>query len=333
MLTLDGSYGEGGGQLLRTALSLSCVNSTPVRIDNIRAGRSKPGLAPQHLAGVRLLTELCGAAVRGAEIGSMTLEFKPGPIGTGDFHIEIGTAGSVTLLAQCVLPAAVHSQGNVKIELAGGTDVRWSPPSDYLLEVFAPAARRFGADFEYTVLRRGYYPRGGGAALLKCSPSRLRAARITEPLKNDVMGACHLSNLPEHVCRRMVEAAQKEVGRKFEFRYDCRQGGPATGCGLFLWSGYIGAGAIGERGLPADEVGKRAARAFKKNAGAPGAVDPQLADQLIPLMALSDGPSEITTAEITEHARTNAWVCERVLGVRFELEDGSPSRISTRGLR
>jgi len=333
MLTLDGSHGEGGGQLLRTALSLSCITSTPVRIEKIRAGRSKPGLSAQHLACVELVSRMCGAEVRGVKIGSTELEFEPGPIEPGDYSVDVRTAGSVTLIAQCVLPVALHAPGDVTVGLSGGTDVRWSPPSDYMTGVFAPAARMFNVDFDYAVTRRGYYPQGGGAAVLNCSPSRLTATEITEMSCCGVEGVCHSSNLPEHVCRRMAEAAHREICDNIKTRFDCSNGCVSTGCGITLWNGYAGADACGERGVTAEAVGKRAAMALKKIVCAPGAVDSRLADQLVLYMALAGGRSMITTCEITGHTRTNCWVCEQLLGVEFELVEGETAEISTPGLR
>jgi len=167
MIEIDGSFGEGGGQIVRTAVALSAVTATPVRITRIRQGRSKPGLAAQHARAVTALADICGARVSGAAPGSSEVIFTPGTIRGGRHRVEIGTAGSVTLLMQCLLPALLCADAPSSLHIQGGTDVNWSPAVDYFKNVFLPALSSFGARVSLAVLQRGYYPRGQGEVLLE----------------------------------------------------------------------------------------------------------------------------------------------------------------------
>ncbi|MCS7099566.1 MAG: RNA 3'-terminal phosphate cyclase, partial [Sulfolobales archaeon] len=162
MLEIDGSFGEGGGQILRTAVALSAITGTDIRVVNIRARRPEPGLKRQHLTGILAAAEMCNAVVEGAQVGSTEVVFKPGSIRGGEYRFDVGTAGSVTLVLQTLLPIAAFADSPVAIEVSGGTDVPWSPPVDYLRYVVKPHLERLGYAFGVELVRRGHYPRGGG---------------------------------------------------------------------------------------------------------------------------------------------------------------------------
>src|SRR5256712_13852836 len=162
MSEVGGGRGEGGGQLLRTALALSALTDPPVRVARIRAGRPTPGLAAQHVTAINAVAALCEAEVTGVSVGASSIEFRPGKLAAGRFSFDVGTAGSITLVLQALLPVAAAAPGAVRVRLIGGTDVRWSPPIDYFNRVFLTLLRRLGARADVEVLRRGYYPRGGG---------------------------------------------------------------------------------------------------------------------------------------------------------------------------
>ena len=221
MIEIDGSFGEGGGQIVRTAVALSAVTGKPVRITRIRQGRSKPGLAAQHARAITALAAICDARTSGATPGSSEIVFTPGEIRGGRHRVEIGTAGSVTLLMQCLLPALLRADAPSSLQIQGGTDVNWSPTVDYFKNVFLPALSSFGAKVSLEVLQRGYYPRGQGEVLLEVEPAKLKAShlesmacdtgQIIPNIQNTVQGVSHCSNLPEHVAARQADSAAEAL--------------------------------------------------------------------------------------------------------------------------
>ncbi len=200
--------GEGGGQVLRTALSLSSVLSLPVRIENIRAGRPKPGLKPSHLTAVRALSAISSAEVDGDSIGSSSLLFSPGSARGGVFSFDTGTAGSITLIMQALLPVMVFSGGHFRVSISGGTDVAWSPPIDHTRNVLLPVLASAGAVIETEVERRGYYPKGGGKVRTEAGPSSFHGLSLSGSLRGGaVKGHLHISGLPSHVALRLMASA------------------------------------------------------------------------------------------------------------------------------
>jgi RNA 3'-terminal phosphate cyclase (ATP) len=323
MIEIDGSYGEGGGQIVRTAVALSAVTGKPVRIKKIRQGRPKPGLAPQHAQAISALARLCSARITGAEPGSPEISFDPGEIRGGHYQIDIGTAGSITLLMQCLMPATLKADGPVTLEIHGGTDVQWSPTIDYFKNVFLPALARFKALASLEIRQRGYYPKGQGSVLLKVEPSNLESALLTESATqiHRVEGISHCSNLPEHVARRQAESALqalKDAGYEAEVSQEVLAV-PSTGSGITTWSGFKGASALGERGLPAEKVGRKAAEEMISEMASSAAVDVHLADQLIPYIALAGGG--YTAREVSMHARTNIWTARHFLDREIKISE------------
>jgi len=322
-MEVDGSYGEGGGQIIRTATALSAVTGTPLRIRNIRKGRKNPGLAAQHATAIEALATLCSAKTKGVVHGSLEITFEPGKISGGSYRIDIGTAGSITLLAQCLLPAALMADGPVSLEIRGGTDVRWSPSIDYFTYVFLPALNEFGARVEVECSQRGYYPRGGGTVHLSIDPGNLKPCSL-ERVSNPIKGLSHCSGLPEHVAQRQSQAAIdtfRQVGLEAEIPIQILKA-PSIGSGITLWSGYKGAGALGERGIRAEEVGSSSARAMIAEVQSPSSVDVHLADQLVPYLALAGG--SYTVRDISMHAKTNVWTAGLFLGEKISISDGTP---------
>jgi RNA 3'-terminal phosphate cyclase (ATP) len=321
MMEIDGSFGEGGGQIVRTAAALSAVTGTPVSIRNIRKGRPKPGLAPQHAQALLALARLCSAHTDGVEPGSSRIAFHPGRVKGGTYRAEIGTAGSVTLLMQCLLPAMLTAEDPVSLEVHGGTDVQWSPTIDYFRYVFLPALRCFGARSRMELRKRGYYPKGQGSVLLKTEPSALRSAHLSGQGK-DIEGISHCSNLPEHVARRQAESASKvlrEAGLQANISHEILKA-PSTGSGITLWADFKGGSALGSRGLPAETVGEKAAEDLALEMRSAASVDVHLCDQLIPYLAMAGG--SYTVREISMHTRTNIWTAEhffkRKIGISGE---------------
>ena len=322
MLEIDGSYGEGGGQILRTTIAMSAVTGRSVCIKNIRAKRPKPGLAAQHLEAVRCIALLTDADVRGLKLGSTELTFYPKEVKSGEYDIDIGTAGSITLLLQCLMPVAMRSNDVVSINIRGGTDVAWSPPIDYLRYVMLPTIAKMGYDAHIDLIRRGYYPRGGGLVKAVIHPSDLSGV-VLQGEKIEIMGISHCSRLPKHVAIRQAMSAKEVLAEgecDAQISTECSQY-ESTGSGITLWCPGMGGSSLGEKGKPAEEVGREAARDLLEELRSGASTDVHLADQLIPYMALADGECSLTTRLLTSHARTNIWVVERFLDVQFKIEE------------
>ncbi len=317
-MMIDGSYGEGGGQILRTSVALSAVSGKPVEIENIRKGRPKPGLSAQHVKAVEELARICEASVSGCHLGSTRLSFAPGKIRGGNYEVDIGTAGSISLFLQCLMPALMHASGTITIRITGGTDVRWSPSIDYMRFVTLFALRIMGYECELRLIRRGYYPGGGGCVEAIINPSNLKKINFDPNKCRQVEGISHSSGLPSHVSQRQASSAQKLL---LEHNYSSRistevKDYPSTGSGITLWCGTIGGTALGKPGLKAEKVGAIAARALLDDLGS--GVDEFLQDQLIPYIALAGGGS-FTARNISMHTKTNIWVTEQFLPVKFKV--------------
>ena len=325
MLHLDGSYGEGGGQILRTALSLAAALEQPVHIADIRAGRAKPGLRPQHLAGVLALARITDAEVTGAQLHSRELTFRPRGLYPGQYLFDVaektGSAGSVTLLAQALLPPLLAADRPSRLTLRGGTHVAWSPPAHYFLHVFLPALAQLGARVEMTLERWGWYPRGGGEVVLEVHPApRLSGAEWrTPPDYRDFRAISAASRLPEQVARRQVERLKSRLGG--DMPVDLVQaGGLDAGSMVLLYGPRAGFDALGARGKPAEKVADEAADQFVTFRDRRAAVDRHLADQIVLYLARARGASLFITPEITLHLLTNLWVIEQFLGPIFEVQ-------------
>jgi RNA 3'-terminal phosphate cyclase (ATP) len=329
MIEIDGSFGEGGGQIVRTAVALSAVTGKPVRIKRIRAGRRNPGLSPQHVTAILALAKITEAEVEGARPKSSEIIFRPGAIRGGRREVDIGTAGSVALLMECLLPALIFADSPTVLTVRGGTDVKWSPPIDYLSQVALPAFAEFGVQCHLTCERRGYYPKGGGVATLEVAPGRLARADLSFIDPGQVEGVSHSSNLPEHVVKRQAEAAIEVLERAgFDAEIRCETNAlPSTGSGITLWSGRKGASALGERGLPAEKVGASAAGAMAIELRSKATVDRYLADQLVPYLALAGG--SYTAPEVSKHASTNIWTATQFLDVDVSVELGEVATFRT----
>jgi RNA 3'-terminal phosphate cyclase (ATP) len=317
LISLDGSQGEGGGQIVRTALALSAVTGQGFEITRIRAGRTVPGLRPQHLAAVRAATLACGARVGGAFDGSPDLRFEPGPVAAGDFRFEIATAGAATLVLQTVLlPLATAPQPS-RVEVTGGTHVPMSPSFDYLARHWSAVVQRLGVTFSLTLSRAGFYPPGGGEARAEVQPWS-RPASLTLEKRGALValrGTSGASRLKGDVARRQRDAAQSVLWerRRLEAAWEVVDV-PASSPGSFLLleavfeEGRAAFGMLGQRGVRAEQVGDRAARTLLKFLEAEGAVDPHLADQLGVPLALAGGGGRVTTSEVTGHLETVAGV-------------------------
>jgi RNA 3'-terminal phosphate cyclase (ATP) len=316
MLQIDGSLGEGGGQLLRTALSLSCILQKPVKITKIRAGRSQPGLKAQHLAVCGMLARICDAEMEGAHLGSVQLEFSPGKISAGSYSSGIGTAGSCTLFLQAALPVLVHAGGKSAIEIRGGTHVRAAPTFDYFSEVFLPAVRKFGLECSAEMLRAGFYPKGGGKVKLECAPSKLRGCEFAWE-KGETHCRIISAKLPSHVAEREGKGVEGAVaGAQIERKdadADC------AGNAITIWRGSVGASSLGEAGKSAEKVAAEACGVFLAEEKSGAVADAHLADQLLIYAALAEGKTEYKTSAFTPHLKTNAEIISQMTGRNIML--------------
>ena len=336
MIQIDGSYGEGGGQILRTSLSLAAITGQPIRIDCIRAGRQKPGLAAQHLTAVRAAAAICQAKVRGDALGSMTLEFIPaGSAEAGQFTFDVsearegGSAGTVALVLQTILLPLVLATGDSQVTLRGGTHVTHSPPFTYIEQVYLPMLNRMGVQASARLRAWGWYPQGGGEVELRLSGgSKLRGINLLQ--RGDlrqVRGLAVVTQLPSHIPQRMASRAENLL-HQAEHRatvQPLRERGIAPGAGIFLTAEYenslAGFGALGRVGLPAEKVAQMACEELLEfhQTGAP--VDVHLGDQLLLPAALASEASQYRVAQISNHLTTNAWVIEQFGLVRVTVDE------------
>ncbi|MDJ0591655.1 MAG: RNA 3'-terminal phosphate cyclase [Pleurocapsa sp. MO_226.B13] len=330
MINIDGSWGEGGGQILRTSLSLANITGQPVRIDRIRANRPKPGLAAQHLTSVRAAATLCQAQISGDTLGSMTLEFMPTrPPQAGQYTFDVtearegGSAGAVTLILQTILIPLALANGNSKVILKGGTHVAWSPPVTYIEEVYLPTLRQLGVRAEVQLNAWGWYPRGGGEVELRVTGSQqsLNGLQLLERgALQQIRGLAIVTELPAHIPQRMANRAEnllQQAHLPAQIKA-VRERGIAPGAGIFLTAEYehsrAGFSALGRRGIPAERVAETAVQELLDFQAQAVPVDPFLADQLLLPLALSSEISQYRLASISKHLTTNAWVIEQ-----FEL--------------
>lgn len=329
-LQIDGAYGEGGGQLVRTAAALAALTGRAIRVDNIRARRDKPGLAAQHLTAMRAVATLCDADVSGMELRAQQIEFNPRALRGGEFHFDVGTAGSITLVLQAVLPALIAGRERAHVVVVGGTDVRWSPPVDYLREVMLPLIRRVGAKVTLEVGRRGYYPRGGGEVHADIIPAPLRSIQLNEMGELESLNArVHVSNLPSHIAERMRDAmvARLEPTARQAVRVEMLSLGPEDAVGpggaVVAWARtrhtFLGAGRVAERGIRAEELGDAVGRGLAADLMAGVTLDLHASDQLLVYLALAGGRSLFKTHRLSSHARTAMWLIEQFLPVRFQV--------------
>jgi len=326
MIEIDGSEGEGGGQILRSSLSLAICTQQPFRIANIRANREKPGLMRQHLTAVKAAAEICAAEVDGAEPGSRTLTFRPGRLAAGDYSFAIGTAGSCTLVFQTVLPALLIAAGESRVRITGGTHNRASPPFDFLARSFLPLLGRMGATVELELAAYGFFPRGGGQIRARIVPGkRLGAIDLAErgPWMRGVAEA-YVSALPIHVAQRELEVIGRVLGwtePQLLLRGLPNDVGPGNAVTITLEHEHVTEvfTGFGEKGVRAETVAEQAAAAANEYLAARAPVGEHLADQLLLPMALGDG-GRFVTAKATPHLRSNVAVIERFTARRFSIE-------------
>jgi RNA 3'-terminal phosphate cyclase (ATP) len=320
VIELDGSFGEGGGQILRSSLTLSLLTGKPFHLRHIRAGRPKPGLQPQHLMSVRAAATIGQAKMRGASHGSSDLEFSPGAVQPGNYRFDIGTAGATGLVLQTLyLPLALRASGPSNLTLVGGTHVRASPCFHFLQTTWLAYLRRIGIRINLDMVHPGFYPRGGGVVEAQIQPcSRLQGLHLRQRGSIRVTGFSAVAGLPQHIAERQARRASQRLQQRYDRTSDIQEqtwhGGPGTVLALVLHTDPVPGlfFALGERGKPAERVADEAVdQVGAYLEAAPAAVDCHSADQIVLPLALAEGPSEFTVSEVTAHLHTNVAVIQR----------------------
>ncbi|MEK6968533.1 MAG: RNA 3'-terminal phosphate cyclase [Nanoarchaeota archaeon] len=350
MIQLDGGFGEGGGQMLRTALGLSLLTGKAFSMHSIRKGRTEPGLKNQHLAGIRLCKELSDSVVEGDELGCQNVVFYPRKIKPRTLSIDIGTAGSLTLLLQTVMPALVFGPGKVRLKLSGGTDVPFSPPVDYMSNILFPYLSRF-AKIDFTVSKRGFYPAGGGAVEIIVRPKQVfgenlsfdsysstikesvkKFSKTSRPKIAAIRGLSFASKelSSDEVAERQARAAKHALRAlgcpvKIESFYGETR---STGTVISLWANFgesddeqsvvLGGSALGEKRVRAEIVGANAAESLLSEIHSGACIDSHMSDQIVPFLAIAGG--KFLLGKVSDHLISNCYVVEKFLGNAIKVD-------------
>jgi len=329
MIEIDGSI--GGGQVLRTAIGLSALIGEAVKINGIRSNRPKPGLRPQHMKGIQLAGELCNADVQGLEEGSTKIEFTPKELQISSGKVDIGTAGSVTLLLQTILPILVFTEKPISIEIKGGTEVKWSPTVQYYQNVLFPILNKIGACLELKVLNHGYYPKGGGVIRVNSDPAKRLNSWNCES-RGEIKTLCVDSvcgNLPKEIAKKQGESAIRGFQSKYSKTkvsmvykgVESLSPGSSCTCYAVCENSILGSSFLGERGLKAETVGQEASEELLESLERGACLDKYAADQMLPFFALAKGKSTLSIEGATDHFVTNIHVIEKMLPVKFWTKD------------
>ncbi|KAF5274634.1 hypothetical protein FQR65_LT04334 [Abscondita terminalis] len=332
VIEIDGSMLEGGGQILRIAVTLSVLLQQPIRVVKIRAGRSKPGLMEQHLKGLELVTQICNGKLKGGSIGSTEIELWPGKIFGGNYTAIVKTAGSISLLLQISLPCILFANSDTYLTLGGGTNAEMAPQVDYTTEVFRPILEKFGATFDFDLVRRGYFPKGGGLVKIHVQPvARLKAVELLEIGNvSSIHGWSFVAGtLPMHLSHTMAKSASNNLSKlqrnvQIETYKEDNKIAPDNGSGIILVATtntgcIIGGSALGRRNEKPEQSGTKAADEILESFHEGACLDKHSQDQVIILMALAEGRSRIRVGEITLHTKTAIHVVEKLSNVRFDI--------------
>ena len=335
MIEINGSYLEGGGAILRVATALSAITKTPCHIFNIRRGREKPGLMPQHLLGIQALAQLCNGRLEGDFLGSEEIRFWPGEISAKNLHIKIETAGSITLVLQTLIPVCLFAPQTIKIIFNGGaTDTFFSPTIDHFRHVFLKILGKMTENdsppIEIHIIKRGYYPEGGARAEVKIFPSKPKPLNLIK--RDELKKIIAISGASEFlkekkVAERQLMGVREVLGRLKLPIEEVIEYHPTSspGSSICIVSQFrntiIGVDNLGKLGKRAEDVGKEVALELLKEQKSGTCLDKHLADQILPYMALAPGKSQVTVSEITNHCKTNIWTIEKFIEGKFEIKE------------
>lgn len=335
-ITIDGSYGEGGGQILRTACALSAITGISCRVFNIRKNRREPGLRRQHLIGIRNLKRICNGELEGDSLHSQEVFFRPGDVGSSTLHVKIETAGSITLLLQTLLLPAFFASGPVRIYFQGGaTDTFFSPTMDYYRFVFLNLLGKLGLETKIETIKRGFYPKGGAmvsAEVVPCKPNNWNCSDPGSLNRVKIISGASETLKEARVAQRQATAAEillkaeleTPVEPQIEYYPTMSPGSQINIIGVFDRS-VIGIDALGRPGKRAERVGREAAMRFLREVNSMSCLDRFAFDQILPYVYLAAGNSTLSVSEVSEHAKTNIWVIEQFLDRRSKVNQGLQS--------
>ena len=324
-LKINGGYGEGGGQIVRSAIALSCITHKPIHLENIRKNRKIPGLRPQHLTVIRILKKIANARIIGAEIGSTELKFIPGKIESLNLTEDVGTAGSVSLILQILIPVVAMSKKKVCLTIKGGTDVLWSPSIDYTNRVLKEAYSRMGIKFLLKIEKRGYYPKGKGEIRLEVNPSQINSIKFTKRKTKDVKLICSFSKIPINKIKDNVGAVtRKLIEDGFIVETEIKnEDAIDSGASLLVYSidehSVIGVDSLFDKKKESFKFDFE--RFMQNNLG----VDENLADMLVVPASIGSEKTIFHVKNITKHLETNLFVTSKITGCRYgigKLSDG-----------
>lgn len=333
MLEIDGSILEGGGQILRVSVALSILQCIPIRVKNIRAGRKKGGLAAQHLMGVRLARDLCDASLEGDFLGSTEIMLKPKVLRGGEFSADAKTAGSVALLLQSSLPCALFSNQPTRLTLKGGTNADMAPPIDYVVQVLKPNLKKFGGHFECNIVKRGFYPAGGGIVEVEVNPVQLLSAvnLVDFGEIKSIKGEAYVAGvLPLKIALEMAQSAEDTLKKSLNVPVEIAAKklnqneafGNGSGINLFAETTtgcILGSSQLGKRGTDNFQIGQQAAAELLQDLSGKFCADQNMQDQLIIFMALAKGKSRVKVGPITLHTKTAIHIAELLTKATFNI--------------
>lgn len=318
-LKINGAYGEGGGQIIRSAITISCITKQPIHIENIRMNRKIPGLRPQHLTAITILKKISNAQVIGAEIGSTEIKFIPGKIESLELNEDVGTAGSISLILQSIIPVVAISKNKINLTIKGGTNVLWSPTIDYTQNVLREAYSRIGIEFSLKVIKQGYYPKGGGQVNLQVNPANLKPIFLTKRKSKKVKIICTFSKIPiEKIKNEIAVIKNKLIKEKFEVETHIQnQEAIDSGASLLIFSidknSIIGVDCLFNKKIQSFDIDYDG---FVQNSfGA----DDNLADMLVVPASLANKKSIFQIRKITKHLETNLFVTSKISGCKYGI--------------
>ncbi|HET6517154.1 MAG TPA: RNA 3'-terminal phosphate cyclase [Nitrosopumilaceae archaeon] len=333
ILRFDGSFGEGGGQIIRSVIALSCITKKPVEIENIRKNRKVSGLQAQHLTSLKLLSKICHAEVKGLNIGSNSIKFIPHEVESCSLEENIGTAGSISLLLQAIIPVVATAGKKLKLSIIGGTDVLWSPTSNYTKFVLAEAYTRLGINFSMNIKKRGYYPRGGGVVSVEVFPSKkIMPINLLQRNTKDVRLFCSFSKISKDIIMNIVEDLKNKIEeRNVSVIKDVKEEtAKDQGSSMLIFSKDSGS-IIGSDGLYDSKKGKFSESLSNDFLTTKLGVDYHLADMLVLPVSLSKDMSVFRVEKITKHLETNLYVTSKITGCKYgigKLDRGYEVRIT-----
>ncbi len=332
-IKIDGSFGEGGGQIIRSAVTLSAITGRPVEIENIRKNRKVPGLRPQHMLGVKILAKICQAKVEGLHVNSTSLKFVPSSGIDMELREDVGTAGSIPLILQVLIPAVSLVKKRLKISITGGTDVPWSPTADYTKFVLGKAFSTIGIDFSLDIKKRGYYPKGGGLVETEIVPCKtLKPVSFTKRTTKSAKMLCSYHKMSRNAIENEINDAKRTLEvHDFNVEYSIKEETALDkGCSILIFSSddtsVIGSDVIYQKNM--EGMGRLVADKFvESNLG----VDASLSDMLVTPLSLIPETSIFRVNHITKHLETNLFVASKITNCKYgigKLDDGFEVRIS-----